>query len=148
MNDQTFMKTIPAPYIATSMAKHWDENNMWDVLEKEGCSGEFETPNGSIVEYSYDPVNKNIQTRLRVNWAIEEIVLAQAKEARDQEKRGMAAHGINGGLCKISPYLDTVLRYKGIDMMTLDNDPDMRNAFLYEIEYNFPKYKTTNRKLI
>lgn len=139
-------QSIPCPSIARNLKKQADENAIWDILEADGCKGEYTTPNGSVVEYEYKPETRQILTRLRVNKLVEAQIIADAAEARELETRGTVGHGINGGQYKLSPFLDTVMRSHGIDPMS--DDPDMQKAALKLVERDYKQYKTTNRRLI
>ena len=139
-------KVYPSPAIANNLKGKMDLDDVWHLIEKEGCKGFYPTPNGCVVEYEYDPSTKSVKARLRVNEQVERDILEDAKICRETENTGTAMHGVNGGMFKLSPRLDVELRARGLDPM-VEGDIDMWNKILRVVESEFPLYKTTNRKL-
>ena len=139
-------KVLASPAVAKYLKKQMDDDNLWHTLEKNGATGSIQLPTGTIVDYKYDPQTKMVGARLRVDWLLEKATLEECANLRKDERKGNAAHGINGGLFKVTPYLDTELRARGLDIYTED-DAEMRKI-MYTVQTEFPKYLTTERRII
>lgn len=78
-------------------------------------------------------------------WLDAEPITKWNKAARNDGRYDGRRQGMNL-FARIPNTIVYDLKKKGIDVFRMSKDPGMRKRFLREIHYNYPEFKTTNRK--